>query len=88
MDNRIAARAEAEAGIARSDKAIGEALRKGSPLSAYLTRYVAQRAAYAACAARLQGAIERKAPPCAMTASTTNRWSSDCTTASSARKSR
>lgn len=60
MDELLAAREAAEMGIARSDKAISEAQRKHSPLTPYITRYVAQRAAYALTAARLAAIIERE----------------------------
>ena len=53
------ARTEAETGIERADRAIRAAQEKHSPLAPYLTRYVAQRAAYALTAARMNAIIER-----------------------------
>ncbi len=61
LDERsiYAARAEAEAGIERADRALEEAGREHSPLAPYITRYVARRRAYAATAASLAATIER-----------------------------
>lgn len=60
MDDLHSARAEAEAGIARCDKRIGEALRPDSPLAPYLTLYVQQRRAYALTAAHHTARMERR----------------------------
>lgn len=66
LENIYAARAEAEAGIARCDLGITEAQRKDgdgrsiSPLAPFLAGYVHARRGYALTAARHAARIERE----------------------------